>query len=115
MSDAGLVDLAERFVRLTGELKDTRNAMRRLLLNGSGEKPDLPFHPAVRPRPGGTGAGTKEILRLLAKEPNLGTTAIARAMNAKVDTTTSRLKRLRLRGEIEGGGASGWRVATPPA
>jgi hypothetical protein len=31
-----LVELAQRFVRLSGELDLTRDAMRRLLLNGAG-------------------------------------------------------------------------------
>lgn len=112
MGDAGLVDWARRFVELSEELETVRGEIKRAVLNGVDPHP---FRSAVRPRPGGTGAGTKEILRLLAKEPNLGTTAIARAMNAKVDTTTSRLKRLRARGAIEGGGASGWRVTASPA
>jgi hypothetical protein len=46
MGDVGLVYLTERFVRLSGELNDTRDAMKRLLLNGAGESPIRPTHPA---------------------------------------------------------------------
>ena len=34
--DGNLVELAQRFVRLSGELDLTRDAMKRLLLNGAG-------------------------------------------------------------------------------
>jgi hypothetical protein len=109
MSD--LLGLAERFVRLNAELTAVRSEMLEALTNGAGAP--RPFRPAVRPRPGGTGAG--EILRLLEERPGLGTSAIAKATNARPDTTMGRLKRLRSRGEIAGGGKSGWRVTAPPA
>ena len=35
-----LVELAKRFVRLSGELDLTRDAMKRLLLNGAGGGPE---------------------------------------------------------------------------
>jgi Mn-dependent DtxR family transcriptional regulator len=53
------------------------------------------------------------ILSLLKEQPGIGTAAVAKAMSARTDTTTSRLKRLRSRGEITGGGKDGWRMATP--
>jgi hypothetical protein len=43
-----LVELAERFLRLSGELDATRDAMKRLLLNGAGDKPETPFSQPVR-------------------------------------------------------------------
>ena len=43
-----LVKLAQRFVRLSGELHATRDAMRRLLLNGAGSPNENPT-PARRP------------------------------------------------------------------
>jgi hypothetical protein len=45
----GLVELAEKFLRLTGELNDTREAMQRLLLNGERDPPNGPFDRAERP------------------------------------------------------------------
>ena len=40
-----LVALAERFVRLSGELDATRDAMKRLLLNGAGATSRTPLSP----------------------------------------------------------------------
>jgi hypothetical protein len=113
MGDAGLVDLAERFVRLSSELDATRDAMRRLLLNGAAE--NHPFSPAVRQKPDGKGTAEAEarIIELLQDKP-LGTAAISRAMSAKVGTTGERLKRMKMKGLVTGGGADGWRTTTPP-
>lgn len=110
MSD--LLGLAERFVRLNAELTAVRSEMLEALTNGAGAP--RPFRPAVRPRPGGKKPEDIEqtILRLLEKQP-LGTAAISRATNAKVGTTGERLKRLKMKGLIAGGGADGWRVTTP--
>jgi hypothetical protein len=115
MSDAGLVDLAERFVRLSSELDATRDAMRRLLLNGAAEPG--PFSLPVRRELAGKGTAEAEarIIELLREQPNLGTSAIAKAMSANIATTQDRLKRLRSRGEIEGGQGGGWRTPPPPA
>jgi hypothetical protein len=69
--------LAADFVRLSSELEATREAMKRLLMNGAGEqtRPTL-----ARRRPGGKEAGEAEkaIVSLLKETPNLGTSAIAR-------------------------------------
>ena len=51
------------------------------------------------------------IVELLREQPGLGTSAVATATNAKVGTVTERLKRLRLRGAVEGSGVAGWRLA----
>ena len=86
-----LVELAQRFVRLSRELDSTRDAMKRLLMNGAGGKPDAPFAPARRPakrpqsnRPKVLRAAEIEeaILKLLHSSPGMGTAAIARATSA---------------------------------
>ena len=50
-----LVELAQRFVRLSGELDLTRDAMRRLLMNGAGSSNENPTPArrsgAKRPQP----------------------------------------------------------------
>jgi hypothetical protein len=86
---ANLVELAQRFVRLSGELDSTRDAMKRLLLNGAAGKPDAPFARARRPgakrpqssRPKKVATAEIEqaIVKLLQSSPGMGTAAIARA------------------------------------
>ena len=114
-----LIELAQRFVRLSGELDSTRDAMKRLLLNGAAGEPDAPFARARRPgakRPQSRhpkalrGLQVEEaILRLLQSSPGMGTAAIARAAAAGRSTTVERLKRLQAKGRIERDGA-GWRA-----
>jgi hypothetical protein len=103
-----LLGLAERFVRLNAELEETRAAMLTALIR--------PFSPAVRRGPAGKATEEAEptIVKLLQEQP-LGTAALARAMGARVDTTTSRLKRMKAKGLVTGGGKDGWRVTIPPA
>jgi hypothetical protein len=55
-----------------------------------------------------------KIVELLRERPGLGTAAIARSTAAKVNTTAERLKRLRAKGEVRGGGGDGWVVAASP-
>ena len=116
-----LVELAQRFVRLSGELDLTRDAMKRLLLNGAAGKPDTPFARARRPgakRPRSNhpkalrGLQVEEtILKLVQSSPGMGTAAIARATAAGRSTTVERLKRLQGKGRIERDDASaGWRA-----
>jgi hypothetical protein len=112
-----LLGLAERFVRLNAEIEETRSAMLAALMNGAGDKPPIPFSPTVRPRPGGKGPdrkatqeAEKAIVSLLKETPNLGTSAIAKATGSPQVTVQDRLRRLRSRGEIEGGGKDGWRA-----
>ena len=56
-----LVELAQKFVRLSGELDSTRDAMKRLLMNGAGtanKNPTPARRPgAKRPQPRGPQAG----------------------------------------------------------
>jgi hypothetical protein len=115
-----LVALAQQFVRLSGELDATRDAMKRLLLNGAkgtsenptparrpGAKGPQPSHPkALRAAQVG-----QAILELLRSSPGMGTAAIARATAAGRSTTVERLKRLQAKGLIERAGPGpGWRA-----
>ena len=112
-----LVALAERFVRLSGELDATRDAMRRLLLNGAGDKPDTPFAKPVRSKPGGSkqkhphaiaaAAAEGKIIEVLRSTPGMKTTEIARATGSRTNTVSQRLARMRDRGAITGGGPRG--------
>jgi hypothetical protein len=113
-----LVHLAETFLRLSGELNETREAMKRLLLNGGEGTPAGPFsRPArvsgvQRPNLGAAQAAEARILELLRERPQLKTGAIAQATGSNTQTVSDRLKRLRKRGEIIGGGAGGWVAAS---
>ena len=100
--------LAADFVRLSSELEATREAMKRLLINGAGEqtRPTL-----ARRRPGGKEAETREGDR----QPPQGNAeprdvGDCKATGSPSVTVQDRLRRLRLRGEIEGGGKDGWRA-----
>ena len=78
-----LVELAQRFVALSGELAETRAAMKLLLLNGGGGKPDAPFVQPAR-QPGGSRPqkmalaqqAEREIVELLRATPGMGTAAV---------------------------------------
>ena len=119
MMNENLVELAQRFVRLSGELDSTRDAMKRLLLNGAAGKPDAPFARARRPgakRPRSNppkalrAAKVEEtILKLLQSSPGMRTAAIAKATAAQRSTTDERLKRLQAKGLVERDDA-GWRA-----
>jgi hypothetical protein len=108
-----LVELAQRFVRLSGELDSTRDAMKRLLLNGasaSGNPTPARRPGAKRPQPRGPPV-EEAIFKLLQSSPGMGTAAIARATAAGRSTTVERLKRLQAKGLIERDNAgAGWRA-----
>jgi hypothetical protein len=115
-----LVKLAQRFVRLSGELHATRDAMRRLLLNGAGSPNENPT-PARRPgakRPQSSRSKMvaaaqveQTIIGLLRSSPGLRTAANAKATAAQRSTTDERLKRLQAKGLIERDDTSaGWRA-----
>jgi hypothetical protein len=115
-----LVELAQRFVRLSGELDSTRDAMKRLLMNGAGG-PSVNPTPARRPgakQPQSRhpkalqGVQVEEtILGLLRSSPGLRTAAIAKATAAQKSTTDERLKRLQAKGLVECDDAgAGWRT-----
>ena len=93
-----LVKLAQRFVRLSGELHATRDAMRRLLLNGAGspnENPTPARRPGAKgprsnpPRAGGAAQVEETILGLLRSSPGLRTAEIAKATARKGRRQTS--------------------------
>jgi hypothetical protein len=108
-----LVELAQRFVRLSGELDSTRDAMKRLLMNGAGQigNPTPARRPGAK-RPQLRGPQVEEaILKLLQSSPGIGTAAIARATTAGRSTTVERLRRLQAKGRIERDSAGvGWRT-----
>ena len=112
-----LVALAERYVNLSGELNEVRDAMKRLLLNGAGPpektppgevKPN-PQPPRVRakrarskPHPNAIKfAETSEtILTELRLKPS-STKEIAALTQAKTSTTVERLKKMKARGLVQ--------------
>jgi hypothetical protein len=106
----GLVELARRYVAVFDELEGLRGEIRKAVMNGEGGEAEVPFSSAVRRRPGGGAAEQAEqaILELLRDQPLMATGAIARATGAKAVTVQDRLRRLRKRGAISGGGSSGW-------
>jgi hypothetical protein len=119
-----LVELANGFVRLSGELDLTRDAMKRLLLNGAGGPSKNPT-PARRsgakgpqsnpPKALGAAQVEETILGLLRSSPGLRTAAIAKATAAQRSTTDERLKSLQAKGLIERDDASaGWRAPAGP-
>ena len=109
-----LVHLAETFLRLSGELNETREAMKWLLMNGGEGTPAGPFSRPARESgvQGAAQAAEARILELLRERPQLKTGAIAEATGSNTQTVSDRLKRLRKRGEIIGGGAGGWVAAS---
>lgn len=110
----GLVELATRYVALNDELESVRELIKRLVVNG----PRLRGNPTRAERPGAKGpphpnamaAATAErtIIGLLQQSPGMGTAAVARATGARANTTAERLKRLRAKGLMVGGGGDGW-------
>lgn len=117
MSD--LRSLAGKYVELSEEIESVRAAMlAALTTNGA---PEVPFARPAR-SPGGSRhknattarAAENAILERLRETPGLTTAAIAKATAAPPVTTQDRLRRLRSRGAIEGGGSSGWQVTAPP-
>jgi uncharacterized membrane protein len=114
------VELAQRFVRPSGELDLTRDAMRLLLLNGAGgasknptpaRRPGAKRPQSNRPKPLPAARAEETILALLRSSPGLRTAAIAKATAAQRSTTDERLKRLQAKGLIERDDAGvGWRA-----
>jgi hypothetical protein len=97
------------------ELALTRDAMRRLLMNGAGGAHE---NPTLARRPGARGPKSSQpkalrgpqveetILKLLQSSPGLRTAAVAKATAAQRSTTDERLKRLQAKGRIERDGDS---------
>jgi Bacterial regulatory protein, arsR family len=121
----GLVELAQRYVSLSAELEETRNAMRAALMDG----PDVNPTKAESSGPPDKGmdreailaqskAADERVLTLLREKP-MRPSEIAKATRGKLSTTRERLRRLHKRGVVEPA-ADGWRLAetsptTPPS
>ena len=98
-----LLGLAERFVRLSAELEQTRAAMLASLMNGAGDNPKAPFARPARPSSGlpapqcdrGERSGIRDHLALLRahSQPNLTTSAITKATKSRPSTVSERLRR----------------------
>lgn len=118
MADVGLVELARKFVRLSDELEAVRGEIARAVLNGAGpqENPPPPVRSSGGSHPNAIAAKEAEqaIIEVLRSSPGMGTAAVARATDSKVNTTAQRLARLRDRGMIAGGGGGGWTASTAP-
>ena len=120
MSGEGLVELARRYVACSDELEALRGEIRKAVLNGvGGEDRAAPFTRPARVLSGvqranlvGAQAAEARIVELLKERPSLKTGAIAAATGSNVQTTADRLKRLRKRGAIGGGGVDGWTAAS---
>jgi hypothetical protein len=109
-----LRSLAETYVRLETELEDVRRAMLAALTNGA-----APANPTPRSgsKPGSdrfreAAEAEDRIVTLLRNQPGLKTAEIAKETAGKLNTVTERLKRLRTKGMVTGGGSDGWSVAT---
>ena len=110
-----LVGLAQRYVALSSELEDVRNQMRLALANDGGEAPARPTQGSPRKAAGQEHPAAKkaavvegEIMALLRDKPGVGTAEVARATASKTSTTVERLRRLREKGMVTGGGNAGW-------
>ena len=111
----GLVELARQYVALSDQLETVRRQIKLAVMNG-GEMAKAPFVRAARPgeKSGSqqakaiAAAAERKLLDLIRQQPGTGTAALARSTGAKVNTSAERLKRMKLRGEVHGGGAVGW-------
>jgi hypothetical protein len=110
MADAGLVELARKFVALSDQLDEVRDQIKHAVVNGSGGKPEAPFTSPARQGGNNQKAAAEEakIIDLLRSSPNLKTAQIAKATASKTSTLSERLRRLKVRGEVTGGGNAGW-------
>jgi hypothetical protein len=119
MMGGDLLVLASKYVALAAEIEDVRRAMLACLTNGAGANP-VPPTPAKRPgvngpkpsHPNAVAAAKAEeaIIELLREQPGLKSTQIAKETKSKASTVTKRLKRLKARGQVAGGGDDGWQA-----
>jgi hypothetical protein len=121
MSGEGLVELARRYVRCSDELASLRDQIKRAVLNGGGDPPNVPFSKPARASGGSNqkaiaaAEAEQRILALLKDRPSLRTTEVAKATGAKTPTVVERLRRLQAKGLIEREDASGgWTVSAAP-
>jgi hypothetical protein len=115
MSGEGLVELARKYVALSDQLEAVRGQIARTVANGAAGEAARPTQ--ARSQPGGSQhpnalkAAEAEalIIERLKERPGMGTAELARATDSKVNTTTERLKRMKVKGLIERDTASaGW-------
>jgi predicted Rossmann fold nucleotide-binding protein DprA/Smf involved in DNA uptake len=134
-----LIQLAERFVRQSRELDETRDAMKRLLLNGAGDHPARPTQPA-RPALGGKSqsqegqAERPSLKRALPNHPNAiaakeaqdrileilragprRMAELASETETRQSTTSERLRRLREKGLVVQANGAWQAVSAAPA
>ena len=112
----GLVELAQRYVSLSAELEETRNAMRAALMNGSDRNPTKagssgpPNKGTDRERVLAQSKEADERVLALLREKPMRPSEIVRATQGKLSTTRERLRRLRKRGVVEPA-EDGWRLS----
>jgi hypothetical protein len=113
---SGLVELARRYVTLSDELEGVRDQIKRAVMNGAEQNPTRAERPGAKgsqhPSARKAAAAETKMLELIRASPGMRTTAIAKAAGTKTSTTIERLRRMRERGEVQGGGPTGW---TAPA
>jgi hypothetical protein len=128
MMGKDLVELAQRLVELDRETAEVRRRMLALLSNGADTSPAHPPRPARRS--GGTAkppkakspsrdevmaksaAADEAALVLIRSQPGVKTGEIATATQAKGTTMAERLRRLKEKGLVAGGGSEGWTAAS---
>jgi hypothetical protein len=108
--NAGLVELAQRYVDLTAELDDVRGRMKALLLNGAGngagsdgeQEPRANKRRASgKPSAVEIEANERALIEAITANPGAGPRRLAEITGARPNTTVQRLQRLEARGLIE--------------
>jgi hypothetical protein len=100
--------LAEKFVRLSEEIEETRSQMLAALMNGAAPNPQQPARRAgggqamqpSHPNAKLAQAAEQRIVELLKTRGALKMTEIMAAMESRQSTTSERLRRLRQRGLV---------------
>ncbi len=111
-----LVTLARRYVELADELEGVRTEIKKVVMNGAGDHAPRPLSarparaPAQAKHPNSVGAEAAEakIVEVLTATPGMTTGAIATAVGSPTTSTVHRLRRLRSKGMVQGGGNAGW-------
>ena len=110
---SGLVELARRYVNLSDQLEGVREPIKRALVHGAGDAgPPRPMQ--ARSKPGGHPNTVKaaevdqRVIALIRDHPGMKTGALAKETGSRMSTMAERLRRLKARGEVHGGGDGGW-------
>jgi hypothetical protein len=130
MMGQDLVELAKQYVSLTAQLEEVRGEIRKCVLNGAGG--DIIFRPPTAARRPAKAAGKTKakakpahpdratvmavarqaeeaIVALLRQNPGLRTSQIVEGTSSQRSSTVAeRLKRLKQKGLVSGGGGEGW-------